>query len=148
MITRCRSIQLRRCAHPTKWEKGILREAFEGYLPDEILWRQKEQFSDGVGYSWIDSLKRRAEDTISNEMMARAAQRFPQQTPTSKEGYLYRTIFDKLFRNPTACLNVPVGPSIACSTPTAFRWSQEFAKMDDPSGRAVQSIHQAAVNVL
>lgn len=129
-------------------EKAILREAFQGYLPDEILWRQKEQFSDGVGYGWIDSLKRRAEDTISNEMMARAAQRFPQQTPTSKEGYLYRTIFDKFFRNPTACLNVPVGPSIACSTPTAFRWSREFAKMDDPSGRAVQSIHQDAVNAL
>src|SRR5229473_1129029 len=103
-----------------KIEKSILREAFRDFIPEEILWRQKEQFSDGVGYGWVDCLKRQAEEKVTDEMMADVAQRFPQQTPTSKEGYLYRTIFDSIFKNPTACLTVPVGPSIACSTPTAF----------------------------
>jgi len=124
-----------------KIEKSILREAFQDLLPEEILWRQKEQFSDGVGYGWIDCLKQQAEEQVTDEMMAHAAERFPQQTPSSKEGYLYRSIFDKFFKNPTACLAVPVGPSIACSTPEAFRWSQEFAKRDDPSGRAVKGVH-------
>ena len=78
-------------------------------------------------------------------MLAEVQQRFPQQTPSSKEAYLYRTIFDAWFKNPTAALTVPVGPSIACSTPTAFRWSQEFARMNDPSGRAVKGIHKNAV---
>jgi len=128
-----------------KAEKHILRKAFKGLIPDEILWRQKEQFSDGVGYSWIDSLKAHAEEKVTGAMMAKAKQRFPLQTPTSKEGYLYRTYFDERFRNPTAALTVPVGPSIACSSATAFRWSQEFAKMDDPSGRAVKSVHKDAV---
>ena len=127
-----------------KIEKSILREAFQGYLPEEILWRQKEQFSDGVGYSWIDCLKQQAEEQVTDKMMATVAERFPLQTPTSKEGYLYRTIFDSIFKNPTACLTVPVGPSIACSTPQAFRWSQQFAKMDDPSGRAVKGVHTDA----
>ncbi|MGO9983500.1 MAG: asparagine synthase B [Rhodomicrobium sp.] len=127
-------------------EKRILREAFQDLLPDEILWRQKEQFSDGVGYAWIDSLKQQAEEQVSDEMMAQAPERFPRQTPTSKEGYLYRTIFDSIFKNPTACLTVPVGPSVACSTAEAFRWSQEFAKRDDPSGRAVTGVHQEAYN--
>jgi len=126
-------------------EKYILRKAFEGFIPDEILWRQKEQFSDGVGYGWIDHLKQQAEQAVTDGMMAEAQQRFPQQTPSSKEAYLYRTIFDAWFKNPTAALTVPVGPSIACSTPTAFRWSQEFARMNDPSGRAVKSIHKNAV---
>ena len=130
----------------SKIEKQILREAFRDLLPAEILWRQKEQFSDGVGYGWIDSLKRHADKTVTDQMMAEVAERFPQQTPTSKEGYLYRTMFDETFKNPTACLNVPVGPSIACSTPTAFRWSQQFAKMDDPSGRAVKGVHIHAVD--
>lgn len=130
----------------SKIEKQILREAFRDLLPAEILWRQKEQFSDGVGYGWIDSLKRHAAKTVTDQMMAEVAERFPQQTPTSKEGYLYRTMFDETFKNPTACLNVPVGPSIACSTPTAFRWSQQFAKMDDPSGRAVKGVHIHAVD--
>ena len=124
-----------------KIEKSILREAFQDYLPEEILWRQKEQFSDGVGYSWIDRLKQQAEEQVTDEMMVNVAERFPKQTPSSKEGYLYRTIFDSIFKNPTACLTVPVGPSIACSTPEAFRWSQQFAKMDDPSGRAVKGVH-------
>jgi asparagine synthase (glutamine-hydrolysing) len=129
-----------------KIEKSILREAFPDLLPDEVLWRQKEQFSDGVGYGWIGSLKRQAEQQVTDEMMENISQRFPQQTPTSKEGYLYRTIFDNIFTNPTACLTVPVGPSIACSTPTAFRWSQAFAAMDDPSGRAVRGIHRDAIS--
>jgi asparagine synthase (glutamine-hydrolysing) len=129
-------------------EKRILREAFSDLLPEEILWRQKEQFSDGVGYGWIDSLKQHAAATVTDQMMADVAKRFPQQTPTSKEGYLYREIFDRTFKNPTACLNVPVGPSIACSTPTAFRWSEQFAKMDDPSGRAVKGVHRQAVDTV
>jgi len=131
-----------------KIEKSILREAFRDFLPEEILWRQKEQFSDGVGYGWIDCLKRHAEEEVTDEMMADVAQRFPRQTPTSKEGYLYRTIFDAIFRNPTACLTVPVGPSIACSTSTAFQWSQQFAKMDDPSGRAVNGVHFCALSAV
>ncbi|WP_229157723.1 asparagine synthase B [Bradyrhizobium brasilense] len=129
-----------------KIEKGILREAFTDLLPQAILWRQKEQFSDGVGYSWIESLKHQAENKVSDQMLAEASKRFPRQTPTSKEGYFYRTIFDSIFNNPTACLTVPVGPSIACSTPTAFLWSQQFASMNDPSGRAVKGIHVQAID--
>jgi asparagine synthase (glutamine-hydrolysing) len=91
-------------------------------------------------------LKQRAEQKVTDQMLAQAADRFPKQTPTSKEGYLYRTIFDTIFRNPTACLTVPVGPSIACSTPAAFNWSQEFKNMDDPSGRAVKGVHVCAIN--
>src|SRR5205085_6742839 len=131
-----------------KIEKRILREAFRDLLPEEILWRQKEQFSDGVGYGWVDCLKHDAEEKVTDEMMADVAQRFPQQTPSSKEEYLYRTIFDSIFKNPTACLTVPVGPSIACSTPTAFRWSLEFARMDDPSGRAVKGVHLYAIDTI
>lgn len=131
-----------------KIEKRILRLAFRDYLPEEILWRQKEQFSDGVGYGWIDCLKRQAEEKVTDQMMADASQRFPQQTPTSKEGYWYRTVFDSIFKNPTACLTVPVGPSIACSTPTAFRWSQDFVNRDDPSGRAVRGVHVHAIDTL
>ncbi|MCW4018128.1 MAG: asparagine synthase B [Candidatus Bathyarchaeota archaeon] len=121
-----------------KIEKYVLRKAFEGYIPDEILWRQKEQFSDGVGYGWIDYLKQHAESTVTDEMMANAKIRFPTQTPTSKEEYYYRKIFDSYFVSPSAALTVPVGPTIACSTPTAFRWSKEFAKNADPSGRSVK----------
>ncbi|WP_439405916.1 asparagine synthase B [Bradyrhizobium sp. DASA03076] len=129
-------------------EKYILREAFRDLLPEDVLWRQKEQFSDGVGYNWIDCLKQQAAQTVTDEMLAQAADRFPKQTPTSKEGYLYRMIFDTIFKNPTACLTVPVGPSIACSSPAAFRWSQEFTKMDDPSGRAVKGIHVCAIDAI
>jgi len=124
-------------------EKKILREACKDLLPEEILWRQKEQFSDGVGYGWIDYLKKYAEEYITDEMMSRVKEIFPEQTPTSKEQYYYRTIFDELFKSQSASMTVPVGPSIACSSPTAFRWSQEFAKLDDPSGRAVLGIHQS-----
>ena len=124
-------------------EKRILREAFAGYIPDEILWRQKEQFSDGVGYSWIDHLKKFTAEAITDEMLATAVTRFPQQTPLTKEEFYYRDIFDSLFHSPTAALTVPVGLSIACSTPTALRWSKEFQGKADPSGRMI-SVHQLA----
>lgn len=129
-----------------KIEKEILRKAFEDYLPKEIVWRQKEQFSDGVGYGWIDYLKKNAEDQVSEEMMAHAKEKFPLQTPGTKEEYFYRSIFDSLFSNKTAPLTVPVGPTIACSTPTAFRWSKEFANRADPSGRSVKTVHQKPTN--
>lgn len=126
-----------------KIEKYILRKAFEDYLPKEIVWRQKEQFSDGVGYDWIDYLKKYSEENVTDEMMKSAKKRFPLQTPSTKEEYFYRTIFDSFFTNPSAPLNVPIGPTIACSTPTAFRWSKEFQGMADPSGRAVKSVHKS-----
>ncbi len=129
-----------------KIEKKVLRDAFKGYLPKEILWRQKEQFSDGVGYGWIDFLKKNAEEKVSDEMMKNVKKRFPKATPMSKEGYLYREIFDSFFKNPTAAETVKVIPSIACSTDTALRWSKEFQGMADPSGRAVKSIHNQAIN--
>ncbi|WP_300617462.1 asparagine synthase B [Dokdonella sp.] len=125
-------------------EKHILREAGRGLLPDAILWRQKEQFSDGVGYGWIDSLKAFAEAQVSDAQMAMAAQRFPVNPPASKEAFFYRTLFEKHFPGDHAARLVPGGPSIACSTPTAYRWSQEFAGHADPSGRAVLRVHAAA----
>lgn len=128
-----------------KIEKYVLRKAFEGYIPDEILWRQKEQFSDGVGYGWINYLKKHAESAVTDEMMKNAKTRFPVQTPSSKEEYYYRDIFDGYFVSPSAALTVPVGPTIACSTPTAFRWSKEFAKTADPSGRSVKDVHEHSV---
>jgi asparagine synthase (glutamine-hydrolysing) len=93
-------------------------------------------------------LRNHAESKVSDQMLAEAGRRFPLQTPTSKEGYFYRTIFDGIFKNPTACLTVPVGPSIACSSPTAFLWSQQFASMDDPSGRAVKGVHIQAIDTM
>ena len=125
-----------------RMEKAILREAGRGLLPDAILWRQKEQFSDGVGYGWIDALKAHAEAAVSDAQMAMAARRYPVNTPTSKEAYLYRSIFERHFAGEAAARLVPGGPSIACSTPTAFRWSQAFAGMNDPSGRAVAAVHR------
>ncbi|HSV55616.1 MAG TPA: asparagine synthase B, partial [Magnetospirillaceae bacterium] len=121
-----------------RMEKYILRKAFEGWVPDEVLWRQKEQFSDGVGYSWIDSIKAHAEKEVSDSAMANARHRFPVKTPNTKEAYWFRSVFEEHFRNPTAVDLVPDGPSIACSTPTAIRWDAEWAKMADPSGRAVR----------
>jgi len=126
-------------------EKEILRKAFSDYLPDYVLWRQKEQFSDGVGYGWIDHLKRHAEEKVTDAMMADASSRFPEKTPASKEEYVYREIFEELFKSPAAVSTVPVGPSIACSTPTAFRWSRQFEGMADPSGRAVRGVHAHSV---
>jgi asparagine synthase (glutamine-hydrolysing) len=121
-----------------------LRKAFEGYLPDEVLWRQKEQFSDGVGYRWIDSLKATAEERISDIQMDKAKYRFPYNTPNSKEAYMYREIFESHFPGEAAARAVPGGPSIACSTPTAIAWDTSFAKNADPSGRAVLGVHQHA----
>jgi len=124
-----------------RMEKYILRKAFDGWIPDEILWRQKEQFSDGVGYSWIDSLKAFAEKEVSDSAMANAAYRVPTKTPPTKEAYLYRSIYEEHFKNPSAVDLVPDGPSIACSTPTAVRWDAAWANQADPSGRAVKGVH-------
>jgi asparagine synthase (glutamine-hydrolysing) len=126
-------------------EKWVLRKAFEGLLPDNILWRQKEQFSDGVGYSWIDSLKAHAEREISDDQLLRAHFRFPINTPKTKEGYLYRTIFESHFPGDAPALCVPGGPSIACSTPAAIAWEASFATMADPSGRTIRGVHQASI---
>lgn len=124
-----------------RMEKHILRESFSGLLPDEILWRQKEQFSDGVGYNWIDSLKEHTNKVVTDNMMDLAKDRFPLKTPLTKEGYYYRSIFEELFPGSSAVFCVPDGPSIACSTPTAIRWDESFAKMADPSGRSVIGVH-------
>lgn len=126
-------------------EKAILREAFEGYLPDEILWRQKEQFSDGVGYGWIDGLKAHAEAQVSDRVFAAAGSRFPVNPPQTKEAYLYRHIFEQFFPGVACAQTVPGGKSIACSSPAAIAWDAAFAKMADPSGRAVAGVHEAAL---
>ena len=125
-------------------EKWILRKAFEDYLPESIVWRQKEQFSDGVGYSWIDSLKAEAERVVSDDQLKNAAQVFPIQPPKSKEEYRYRTIFSELFPSNAAALCVPSLPSVACSTPEALAWDASFQQTNDPSGRAVKSVHNEA----
>lgn len=131
-----------RYAHPI--EKYPLREAFRGMLPDEVLWRQKEQFSDGVGYGWINSLKDAAEREVSDGMMRGAAERFPVKTPETKEAYLYRQLFEHHFPSATAVNCVPHERSVACSTPTALRWDASFQNMVDPSGRAVAGVHREA----
>jgi asparagine synthase (glutamine-hydrolysing) len=125
-------------------EKQILREAFRGALPDEILWRQKEQFSDGVGYSWIDSLKAHAETRVTDRELAEAGERFPVGTPLTKESYVYRAIFDELFPQPSAARCVPSGPTVACSTAAAVEWDPSFKANADPSGRAVKGVHKDA----
>jgi asparagine synthase (glutamine-hydrolysing) len=127
-----------------RMEKHPLRHAFTGYLPDEILWRQKEQFSDGVGYNWIDSLKAAAEARVPASQMESARYRFPFNPPATKEAYLYREIFERHFPGEAAAACVPGGPSIACSTPTAIAWDASFAANADPSGRAVLGVHRAA----
>lgn len=125
-------------------EKAMLREAFAGALPDEILWRQKEQFSDGVGYGWIDGLKALAEQRVSDAMLAEAALRFPVNPPLTKEAYWYRELFDRAFPGEACAHTVPGGKSIACSSPAAIAWDAAFAAAADPSGRAVAGVHQAA----
>ncbi len=124
-----------------KIEKGVLRSAFEGYLPEEILWRQKEQFSDGVGYSWIDGLKTYVESQVSDQQLANAKYKFPINTPDTKEAYFYRSVFEEKFPLDSAAECVPGGKSVACSTPQALAWDEAFSKMADPSGRAVQAVH-------
>lgn len=128
-----------------RMEKYVLRKAFDTpedpYLPEEVLWRQKEQFSDGVGYSWIDQLKLEAEKNVTDLQMKFAASRFPVSTPKSKEEYMYRDIFSKHFPAPAAAATVPQGKSVACSTPAALAWDESFTKNADPSGRAVLGVH-------
>ncbi|MBQ4863094.1 asparagine synthase B [Pseudoalteromonas sp. MMG013] len=124
-------------------EKHILREAFDGYLPDSVLWRQKEQFSDGVGYSWIDSLKAHVNDQVSDQDLANAKYRFPINTPDSKEAYFYRVIFEEHFPGDAAANCVPHGKSVACSTPEALAWDASFQNNADPSGRAA-NVHNEA----
>ncbi len=126
-----------------KMEKHILRECFESYLPHSVAWRQKEQFSDGVGYSWIDTLKEVAAQQVTDQQLETAHFRFPYNTPTSKEGYLYRTLFEELFPVPSAAECVPGGPTVACSSPKAVEWDESFKNMNDPSGRAV-GVHSSA----
>lgn len=124
-----------------KMEKWILRKAFEDYLPKDIAWRQKEQFSDGVGYSWIDMLKQKALEKVSDEDMANAIIRFPINPPMSKEEYRYRSIFSEFFPSDAAARCVPSVPSVACSTAEALAWDASFLTMNDPSGRAVAKVH-------
>ena len=125
-------------------ETGVLRQAFEGYLPEQILWRQKEQFSDGVGYGWIDGLKAHAEVQVSDRELAAADKRFPVNPPQTKEAYFYRSVFERFYPSPAAAETVPGGKSIACSSPAAIAWDASFAAMADPSGRAVAGVHEAA----
>ena len=127
-----------------RMEKWVVRKAFESYLPESVAWRQKEQFSDGVGYNWIDTLKELVEDEISDEQLANARFRFPIQTPTTKEEYYYRSIFEGHFPSDAAALSVPQEPSVACSTKIALEWDEAFKNMNDPSGRAVAKVHEDA----
>ncbi len=134
-----------RTAGGRKVEKHLLRTAFEGTLPESILWRQKEQFSDGVGYGWIDSLKLAAEAKVSDADLAAAAYRFPVNPPQTKEAYWYRTMFEQHFPGEACAQTVPGGKSIACSSPAAIAWDASFSAAADPSGRAVAGVHDAAV---
>ena len=123
-------------------EKWVLREAFGDMLPHEVAWRQKEQFSDGVGYSWIDTLKELVNSEVTDDQMKNAQYRFPIQTPTSKEEFYYRTIFEEHFPSDAAALTVPSVPSVACSSQVALDWDESFKNMNDPSGRAVGGVHE------
>ncbi len=125
-----------------RMEKWILRKAFQDYLPESVLWRQKEQFSDGVGYNWIDTLKDLVEKTISNAELLCAKEKFSIQPPLSKEEYYYRSIFEKHFPSNAAALSVPQEASIACSTEIALKWDKTFKDINDPSGRAVSKVHR------
>ena len=125
-------------------EKKIVREAFAGMLPEAVAWRQKEQFSDGVGYSWIDTLKKITSAQVTDEQMAHAAERFPVNTPLCKEEYYYRSIFAEHFPSESAARSVPQEASVACSTAIAREWDEAFKKMNEPSGRAVSGVHEQA----
>ncbi|HMM01314.1 MULTISPECIES: asparagine synthase B [unclassified Dysgonomonas] len=127
-----------------KIEKHILRKAFEDYLPASVAWRQKEQFSDGVGYNWIDTLREVADKKVSDRQMEHAAERFPVNPPMSKEEYWYRTMFEEHFSSASAAHTVPSVPSVACSTATALEWDASFKNRVDPSGRAVKAVHSEA----
>ena len=125
-------------------EKKIVREAFADMLPESVAWRQKEQFSDGVGYSWIDTLKEITSKAVTDEQMAHAAERFPINTPMNKEEYYYRSIFEEYFPRESAARSVPSVPSVACSTAEALAWDASFKNLNDPSGRAVAGVHEEA----
>ena len=127
-----------------RMEKWVVRKAFEDYLPESVAWRQKEQFSDGVGYSWIDTLKEVVEDSVTDEELENAHFRFPLQTPQNKEEFYYRSIFEEHFPSDAAALSVPSVPSVACSTPIALEWDEAFKNQNDPSGRAVAKVHDDA----
>ena len=123
-------------------EKKIVREAFADMLPEEVAWRQKEQFSDGVGYSWIDTLKHITASAVSDEQMKHASERFPINPPRNKEEYYYRSIFAEHFPSDSAARSVPSVPSVACSTAEALDWDASFKKINEPSGRAVADVHE------
>jgi len=125
-----------------KMEKWILRKAFENYLPESVAWRQKEQFSDGVGYNWIDTLRQMTTDSVTDEQMAKVNETFPINPPMNKEEYYYRTIFADYFPSDSAAKCVPSVPSVACSTPIALEWDAAFKNMNDPSGRSVKTVHE------
>lgn len=125
-------------------EKKIVREAFAQLLPEAVAWRQKEQFSDGVGYSWIDTLKAVTAAAVTDEQMAHAAERFPINPPQNKEEYYYRSIFEEHFPSASAARSVPSVPSVACSTAEALAWDASFRNLNDPSGRAVAGVHEQA----
>ena len=129
-----------------RMEKWVVRKAFESYLPESVAWRQKEQFSDGVGYSWIDTLKALVEEKVTDEQMKNAHYRFPAQPPQNKEEFYYRSIFEDHFPSEAAALSVPSVPSVACSTPIALEWDEAFKNQNDPSGRAVAKVHEEAYN--
>lgn len=131
-----------------RMEKWVIRKAFESYLPESVVWRQKEQFSDGVGYSWIDTLKEVVETEVTNEQMENAHFRFPIQTPQNKEEFYYRSIFEGHFPSDAAALSVPQEPSVACSTKIALEWDETFKNMNDPSGRAVATVHEEAYGAI
>ena len=125
-------------------EKWLIRKAFEDMIPESVAWRQKEQFSDGVGYNWIDTLKDIVANAVTDEQLANAKYKFPIQTPTSKEEFFYRSIFAEHFPSDAAALSVPQEPSVACSTKIALEWDEAFKNMNDPSGRAVAKVHEDA----
>jgi asparagine synthase (glutamine-hydrolysing) len=127
-----------------RMEKWVIRKAFEDYLPESVVWRQKEQFSDGVGYSWIDTLKEVVEEAVTDEQMNNAHFRFPLQTPQNKEEFYYRSIFEEHFPSDAAAISVPSEPSVACSTSIALEWDEAFKNQNDPSGRAVSKVHDDA----
>jgi asparagine synthase (glutamine-hydrolysing) len=127
-----------------RMEKWVIRKAFEDMLPESVAWRQKEQFSDGVGYDWIDTLKEVVDTAITDEQLANAKFRFPIQTPQNKEEFYYRTIFEEHFPSDTAALSVPQEPSVACSTKIALEWDEAFKNMNEPSGRAILNVHDDA----
>jgi len=129
---------------PERMEKWVLRKAFENYLPESVAWRQKEQFSDGVGYSWIDALKEMVNEKVTDEQLENAHYRFPIQPPMNKEEYYYRNIFEEHFPSDAAAQSVPSVKSVACSSPIALEWDESFKNLNDPSGRAVTNVHTDA----